>query len=77
MAYQPLRLLGPRGRRAAEEEFSAECIPGRAIGVWYSDDDVWHERLLLYPTAIAGLWWIRTPDGDVYEEQVDASGALQ
>ncbi|CAE8693166.1 unnamed protein product [Polarella glacialis] len=38
-----------------------------ALLVFYDDDDVWHERLLLYP--IQGLrWYVLTPDGDEYGE---------
>ena len=72
MAYKPKRLLDSRGRAVEAAAFSAELIPGRAVGVWYEGDDVWHERLLLHPTGTPGLWVVRTPDGDVYDEQIDA-----
>ena len=72
MAHKPQRLLGSPGRAVAAVEFSAELVPGRAVGVWYEGDDVWHERLLLHPTGTPGLWVVRTPDGDVYDEQIDA-----
>ena len=51
--------------------FSRRLYPGLRIGVWYSDDTVWHERLLLYPVS-EKEWVIRTPDGDQYIEQIDA-----
>lgn len=46
--------------------------PGDAILVWYPDDDVFHERCLLWPCSL-GRWVIMTPDSDVYEEALPAS----
>ena len=73
MASKLQRLLGSRGRAVEAAAFFAELVPGRAIGVWYDGDNVWHERLLLHPTSTSGLWVVRTPDGDVYEEQIDGT----
>ncbi len=48
----------------------ADLIPGDSIAVWYSDDTVYHERLLLWRTSPT-CWYILTPDGDTYEEEYD------
>ena len=44
------------------------------MGLWYPGDNVWHERLILYPVG-DGCWIIRTPDGDQYCEQLDCKDA--
>ena len=65
------RLRLPDGRGAAEEEFSERLEPGRAVFLYYQDDPgVWHAALLLYPEGED--WYILTPDGDVYLEDVCA-----
>ena len=33
----------------------------------FEDDDVWHERLLLWPLN-RNEWYIESPDGDQYPE---------
>ena len=43
---------------------------GTKAVVWYSDDTVWHERLILLPGSAPGLYWVWTPDGDIYEEDL-------
>ena len=43
-------------------------VPGQRLVVRYVDDDVDHERLLLYPSLPPGTWAARGPDGDEYEE---------
>ena len=48
----------------------ANLIPGDSIAVWYSDDTVFHERLLIWRTSPT-CWYILTPDGDTYEEEYD------
>ena len=48
------------------------CLPGQVVAVYYSDDRLWHERLLLYPLGDGRTWIVRTPDADQYAEQVDA-----
>jgi hypothetical protein len=66
--------LGNRLDDAAEAFLSRAC-PGDAVLVFYEDDVVWHERLLIYP--VQGLrWYILTPDGDEYAETLrgDAEG---
>ncbi|CAK0858238.1 unnamed protein product [Prorocentrum cordatum] len=47
--------------------------PGQRLVVRYSDDQVDHERVLLYPSLPPGTWAALTPDGDEYEE--DYTGA--
>ena len=53
-------------------------MPGRFLGLLYLDDrglgSTWHERLLLYPADEPHrVWWIMTPDGEVYPEDVYCS----
>lgn len=61
-------------REGEEEAIStskvANLIPGDSIAVWYSDDTVFHERLLIWRTSPT-CWYILTPDGDAYEEEYD------
>ena len=54
-------------------------VPGHRILVWYEDDDVWHERVLLWPSHdVAGRsrdrWVVLTPDDDVYVEDYGPGG---
>ena len=46
-----------------------ELMPVGYLAVFYSDDDVWHERSLL-AQAGAERWVITTPDDDLYVENV-------
>ena len=49
-------------------------LPGHRVGLWYSDDDVWHERTLIWPATDDLRWWyVLTPDGDLYCEKIDGS----
>ena len=50
----------PEGR---VEELSS-CLPGDKVIVWYSDDSVYHERVLLWKAG-ESTWYIVTPDHDV------------
>ncbi|CAK0857167.1 unnamed protein product, partial [Prorocentrum cordatum] len=58
------------------ESFFNELVPGGVVIFNYEDDpNIWHERLLLWPSA--GLfpntcWMCLTPDGDVYPEEMAA-----
>ena len=65
---RPARQLPDAGAAA----FWKSRFPGHRVLVWYDDDNVWHERLLLWPYGDAGLrgWLIETPDGDVYDEEL-------
>ena len=42
---------------------------GDAVLVWYSDDDVFHERCLLWEGK-DGQWSVLTPDDDIYVEDL-------
>ena len=42
-------------------------VPGDIVLTWYSDDSVFHERILLWP-AKGSAWAVATPDEDVYVE---------
>ena len=44
--------------------------PGQKVVVFYDDDTVWHERRVLLRGGGPGLYWIVTPDGDIYEEDL-------
>ena len=43
---------------------------GSLLRVWYSDDSVWHERLVLLRGRGDDMYWILTPDMDLYEENL-------
>ncbi|CAE7763388.1 NHX3 [Symbiodinium sp. CCMP2456] len=43
---------------------------GTKVVVFYTDDVVWHERLILLPSREENTYWIVTPDGDIYEEDL-------
>jgi hypothetical protein len=61
--------------RTADEvvEFCRTRMPGDYILVWYDDDMVWHERLLV--ASLGGtVWVIATPDGDRYPEDLGCRG---
>ncbi|CAK0855451.1 unnamed protein product, partial [Prorocentrum cordatum] len=57
------------GRAVGEEAFWSELLPGGYVAVFYSDDNVWHERLLLGQVD-AQHWVIETPDHDMYVENI-------
>ncbi|CAK0898367.1 unnamed protein product [Prorocentrum cordatum] len=54
---------------------AARLIPGCRVMVRYAEDDLWHERILLYPAASdvegGACWVVLTPDGDVYIEELE------
>ena len=49
---------------AADQEFWKRVMPGQRILIWYRDDDVYHERVALWPTGVSGTtrWAFATPD---------------
>ena len=47
---------------------------GSKLVLFYSDDDVWHERYVLLPGSSEGLYWICTPDDDIYGENLSSNG---
>ena len=73
-------LCGRRRRPVPSSEVTKRSPQRRGAGfwmeigtkavVWYSDDTVWHERLILLPGSAPGLYWVWTPDGDIYEEDL-------
>ena len=65
-----LRLLGPDGQESGVRAWLSKLAAGNSVGLLYEGDDLWHERYLLYPLESAGRWYIRTPDGDVYIEDL-------
>ena len=51
----------------------ANLLPGQILAVYYSDDVVWHERLLLWRHG-PDCWFILTPDLDLYAEDLGMRG---
>ena len=48
------------------------CLPGDRLAVWYSDDTMYHERILVWRTKTEpGTWFVLTPDYDLYQESFD------
>lgn len=62
-----------RVRDDAEAVLST-CRPGQVAIVWYSDDTVYHERILVWKVD-ATTWHVLTPDGDVYAEDWSGRGS--
>ena len=59
----------PVGAAAA---WLSELLPGDSVLLWYSDDDVFHERCLCWPLG-GDLWVVTTPDGDTYAEHLSGT----
>ena len=51
----------------------SSCLPGQQGIVWYSDDNVYHERLLVWKVNESS-WYILTPDNDLYVEDWSCKG---
>ena len=66
-----------RSREAREGEDMASWLnletPGQILAVWYPDDDVYHERILVWRHS-PGFWMTLTPDGDRYIEDLRCAG---
>jgi hypothetical protein len=58
--------------RGAEMEEYCKGLPEYSVLVWYSDDHVWHERMVLVPVRDT-KWVVRAPDSD--REIEDIGGA--
>ena len=43
---------------------------GTKVVVFYTDDVVWHERMVFLPGHEPNMYWVLTPDDDVYEEDL-------
>eukprot|EP00971_Amphidinium_carterae_P332406 6466556-Amphidinium_carterae.2 len=57
------------GGAVGEAVFLSRLRVGGYACVFYSDDHVWHQRLLLWKDKdFASRWVIYTPDGDMYSE---------
>ncbi|CAK0831367.1 unnamed protein product [Prorocentrum cordatum] len=79
-AHVPSRLA------AGEQEFWREAAVGSRARVSYSDDDVDHERYLLWPARRVRdggpgieddeVWWVLSPDADVWKERLDGGDPL-
>ena len=66
-------MAAPRAPRLPDAGAAAywnSRLPGHRALLWYDDDNVWHERLLLWPLGghARRRWVIQTPDGDMYSE---------
>ena len=69
----------PYSVRDAVAEDISTIRPGQTLAFWYSDDNVWHERIALWPVMTPSqppTWWIVTPDLDIYPEQLDLNEEL-
>lgn len=67
----------PYSVRDAVAEDISTIRPGQTLAFWYSDDDVWHERIALWPVMTPPhptTWWVVTPDLDIYPEQLNLDG---
>ena len=53
--------------RADAAEALSKCHPGQIGILWYADDTVYHERILVWRVSDT-VWCILTPDGDLYQE---------
>ena len=69
-----LALLDGRRLRGAGRAALSALLPGDSVFVWYDGDDVYHERLLLWPVRDE-LWVVRPPDDAVYLEALDGGDA--
>eukprot|EP00438_Fugacium_kawagutii_P005651 Skav219568 [mRNA] locus=scaffold886:117352:118863:- [translate_table: standard] len=59
-----------RVRDASAEELS-DLPVGTTTAHWYSDDDVWHERIILWPSMRGDqCYYVLTPDDHVYCEDL-------
>ena len=65
--------MADRGTAGEAEESLSARISGDAVLVWYSDDNVFHERCLLWPGR-DDHWAVPTPDNDVYVEDLSCKG---
>ena len=63
------------GAALGAKEWCASLLPGLTVGVLFEGDDLWHERLLLWPSdPVKGDWYCLTPDGDKYVEGLGCGG---
>ena len=62
------------GARDAEVGELLSCQPGDRILDWYSDDSMWHERILVWKGHSEHGCYILTPDLDMYEQDYSLTG---
>ena len=55
------RLRVCRDMGDAAEEVFWKLHPGSKVVVFYTDDDVWHERYVLLPGQRPEVYWVLTP----------------
>ena len=67
------RFLDMAGTSAAEEEWLRELTVGRSVGLWYADDHLWHEMILVWP-ADGKRWHALSADDDFYIVDLECSG---
>eukprot|EP00974_Lingulodinium_polyedra_P076494 7404336-Lingulodinium_polyedra.AAC.1 len=74
-----MSLFGAGGEPRSRVALLNRLVPGRSVALQYEGDPLWHEALLIAPSAEgpAGApgwtWEILTPDEDRYDEALDGS----
>ncbi|CAK0889616.1 unnamed protein product, partial [Prorocentrum cordatum] len=73
-ARRPLH-LSDTGRPPSVQELSSSLRPGCLMAIEYGAEDLWHERVAVGPglqnaEGLVTSWWVLTPDGDFYEEDI-------
>ena len=68
--------MAPKEQHPPDEakDWYDDLVPGVYFEVDYSDDDVSHERLALWPEGL-GRWLVRSPDGDEWIEDLSGDDA--
>ena len=66
------RLFHVTGRCLGAAAFSNNLMPGSLLVLHYWDEDLWHERVLVWPAG-DGVWSCFTPGGDHGAEFVDCT----
>jgi len=69
LAKGPKR-LAVSGGVAVAEGFLSDLVPGSSVAVLYREDDVWNERVVLWPGEDAETFYLLSPDGDISEESL-------
>ena len=64
------RLLDKSGQECEDSAWLSELLTGLSAGLLYEEEDLWHERLLIFPVDGNGRWYILTPDADLYIEDL-------
>ncbi|CAK0880383.1 unnamed protein product [Prorocentrum cordatum] len=78
-----LRLVGGTGLVLIVGQLFAFCVisrcPLRCLAIKYPGGDLCHERVAMGPgfraaDGLVGRWWVLTPDGDFYDEDITMEG---